>query len=107
MGIEYTEDNFAVYGDQLAILVAGRHGDPGAYHLYIEYREFCDVDADGDGYSTSFDPDYHDFCPDCDDTNPDVNPGVPESCGEGSGCMPPTGNGIDDNCDGNVDEGCS
>jgi hypothetical protein len=33
---------------------------------------------------------------DCDDSNPDVNPGVEEVCG----------NGIDDNCDGGIDEGC-
>jgi len=44
------------------------------------------VDWDGDGYST---------CDgDCDDSQPDVNPAASESC-----------NGIDDNCDGPVDEG--
>ena len=41
------------------------------------------VDADGDGYAAD----------DCDDTNPDVNPGTVESC-----------NGIDDDCDGVVDD---
>lgn len=46
------------------------------------------TDADGDGYTTLVD---------CDDSNPNVNPGTPEVCG----------NGLDDNCDGQVDENCS
>ena len=40
-------------------------------------------DRDGDGYTTD----------DCDDDNPDVNPGTVETC-----------NGIDDDCDGLVDD---
>ncbi|MCB9741860.1 MAG: hypothetical protein H6740_04600 [Alphaproteobacteria bacterium] len=43
-----------------------------------------DVDADADGYSLS---------EDCDDENPDVNPGAEELC-----------DGLDNNCDGAVDE---
>ena len=42
------------------------------------------VDADGDGFVAA---------EDCDDTNPDVAPDVPERC-----------NGIDDDCDGEIDE---
>lgn len=43
------------------------------------------IDADGDGYGVDVD---------CDDANAGVNPGATEVC-----------NGIDDNCDGNIDEG--
>ncbi|MBX3249166.1 MAG: putative metal-binding motif-containing protein [Myxococcales bacterium] len=45
----------------------------------------CDVDIDGDGYGA---------CEDCDETNPNVNPGVAEVC-----------NGVDDNCSGTADDG--
>jgi len=43
------------------------------------------LDADGDGYSGNSD---------CDDDDPDVNPGENETVGDG----------IDNNCDGNIDE---
>ncbi len=58
-------------------------------------------DQDGDGYGADCSP-AADLCSnligkcDCDDTNPKVHPGAPEICG----------NGIDDNCNGQVDEGC-
>ncbi len=42
------------------------------------------VDADGDGYSDA---------EDCDDTDPEVNPGAQERC-----------NGVDDDCDDSIDE---
>jgi hypothetical protein len=42
------------------------------------------VDQDGDGYTS---------CVDCNDANPLIHPGAAEVC-----------NGVDDNCDGNIDE---
>jgi hypothetical protein len=43
------------------------------------------TDVDGDGYSVAQD--------DCDDNNPNINPGEAEVC-----------DGVDNNCDGNIDE---
>lgn len=61
----------------------------------------CFVDADGDQYGTGTPTAENGNCPagttprgdDCDDTNPNVHPGMAEVC-----------NGVDDNCDGKVDE---
>jgi len=51
------------------------------------YYNVLITDNDNDGYDTQCD------C-DCDDTNPNIHPGTQELC-----------NGIDDDCDGQVDEG--
>lgn len=52
----------------------------------IGTNNFC-IDLDNDGYSPP---------QDCDDTNPAINPGVAETCGDG----------IDNNCNSVTDEGC-
>jgi len=54
------------------------------------------VDADGDGYGDPASPGCPSSARDCDDASAEVHPGHPEV----------TGNGIDDDCDGQVDEGC-
>jgi len=56
------------------------------------------LDGDGDGYAGQTEECWG---PDCDDASPVVNPGIPEQCGSSG-----RGNGVDDNCDGEIDEGC-
>lgn len=51
------------------------------------FSAFLPLRPDGDGYTV---------CEDCDDNDPDIFPGNTESC-----------DGIDNNCDGQVDEGCA
>ncbi|MDO9137765.1 MAG: putative metal-binding motif-containing protein, partial [Lutibacter sp.] len=54
------------------------------------------IDADGDGYAAQNECNMLNGL-DCDDTNPAINPGAVEICGDGK----------DNNCDGNTDEGCT
>jgi len=87
--------------------------NPGATEICNGIDDNCDgnidegcatyyQDADGDGYgnpevsevATSPPAGYVTNADDCDDTNAAVNPGATEIC-----------NGIDDNCDGKIDEG--
>jgi hypothetical protein len=58
-------------------------GNYGSYDFRV--GPLNPVDADTDGFAVPID---------CDDSNPDVNPGMAETC-----------NGADDNCNGAVDEG--
>jgi hypothetical protein len=58
-------------------------GNPGEWK-YITFTHCTDLDKDGFCWETG----------DCDDSNPNISPGANETC-----------NGIDDNCDGKIDEG--
>ena len=67
----------------------GTDGDGGGFDAYVPPECPNGIDEDGDGYG--------DGCPagpDCDDSNENVHPAANEIC-----------NGIDDNCDGQTDEG--
>jgi hypothetical protein len=57
-------------------------------------QSFLDCERNGTG--ADMDGDGVRWCEDCDDDNAAVHPGAPEICG----------NGVDDNCNGLIDEGC-
>jgi hypothetical protein len=78
--------------DQFQMAVSAAHDVVAARAQYLQTFVDCErngtgADQDGDGVR---------WCEDCDDTNAAVHPGATEICG----------NGIDDNCNGAVDEGC-
>jgi CotH kinase protein/Putative metal-binding motif len=62
---------------------------------YLQSFVACERGAPAD--STDQDGDGAPWCNDCDDGNPAIRPGAAEICG----------NGVDDNCDGRIDEGCT
>ena len=62
----------------------------------VYLQSFVDCEHGVAGAATDGDGDGHNWCDECDDTNPAVHPGAPEICG----------NGVDDDCNGLVDDGC-
>ena len=88
-----------VNGDGAAdVAVAAKRATAGANEsgsVRLVISPGC-ADADGDGYGSPASPVCADPRLDCDDTDPDVNPGTAEI----------GGNGVDDDCDGFVDEVC-
>src|SRR4030095_8668409 len=97
----------AVYDNKL--YVAGisytllESGLLAAYLLDCKKTYYQDNDGDGFGTKTatveecSMPAGYVSQYGDCDDNNPAINPAASEICG----------NGIDENCDGQIDDGCS
>lgn len=59
-------------------------------------QTFVDCEHGVAGAATDGDGDGHKWCDECDDGNPNVHPGAKEICG----------NGLDDDCNGFVDDGC-
>ncbi len=96
------EKEGGIEGDNIVFIVDGHEAaETGVWHsglstvldLTIIYVPDCiDDDMDGYGYPASLLCTYPES--DCDDSNPNVNPGEIEIC-----------NGIDDNCVNGVDEG--
>ncbi len=87
------------------VSIIGTGGSSGGGYSSDTEGLFYHRDADGDGYGDPNDtirkttkPDgYVTDKRDCNDSDPDINPGVAEVCGDG----------IDNNCDGLINEGCA
>lgn len=83
----------------------GHHGDDGTLLLTSSGEIPC-VDGDGDGYGNPAAPDCAHPEPDCDDVRPEVRPGAMEGPFGGATCT----DGLDNNCNGLIDEadpGCA
>lgn len=114
--LTYQNDIENNYGNSVAIqsdgkiLIAGKRSDGSAPASFVLARYIPGTsaiyyfDADGDGYGDKNDQGESSCSPvagkvtnndDCDDANPAVHPGATETC-----------NSIDDDCDGQIDEGC-
>lgn len=94
------DGRFALFSSAASNLAAGDSGSNEDVFVRDQQRDwYIDMDADlyGDEASivlASFQPNgYMGIGGDCNDNDPNVNPGVAEIC-----------NGIDDNCDGDIDE---
>jgi hypothetical protein len=99
-----TQDISSLTTDTYSVTVTDANGCTGSDNIFIDLtgQSVFYADSDGDTYgdaavtetacspSAGFVADNTD----CDDTNAAINPGATEIC-----------NGIDDNCDGNTDEG--
>ena len=97
------EGHVAVFNGKQMLVWGGYSRRTGALYCACPNGRMVFRDADGDGYGEqdpipscdgSVPAGYADNALDCDDTNPNVHPGAAEVC-----------NGIDDNCDGKIDEG--
>ncbi|MBC8047954.1 MAG: hypothetical protein H7Y00_14245, partial [Fimbriimonadaceae bacterium] len=93
----------AGYSESTDGVVGGNYGDRDMWVVKLSHDAMTFyIDSDGDGYGNSDStventmlpcPGYAIYGGDCDETNPEINPGMVELC-----------NGIDDNCDGLTDE---
>ncbi|MDB5280717.1 MAG: Por secretion system C-terminal sorting protein [Ferruginibacter sp.] len=109
LGVIFSYDPVAAAYSKLIDFDGANGASPGLGSAFIEYSDCSTLtifykDADGDGYGNATDSIKACTTPvgyvanktDCNDSNNAVHPGAVEICG----------NGIDDNCDGQIDEGC-